>query len=56
LGQSYTDLQKAIGELEHKLEKGERMFDMKKAGTTGIDYAKKVPQKSGLDALREALQ
>ncbi|MCG2661715.1 MAG: hypothetical protein L6437_15895 [Kiritimatiellae bacterium] len=56
LGQSYTALQKAIGELEHKLEKGERLFDIIKTGTIGIDYVKNAPQKSGLDALREALQ
>jgi len=56
LGKGYNDIHQAISDLGRRLEKGERLFDMKKVGTTGIDYAKNVRQQSGLDALREVLK
>ena len=56
LGKTYVDIQKGIAELEHRLEKGERLFDMRKTGTDGIDYAKTSVQQSGLAAITEVLQ
>ena len=56
LGKAYANIQQAISDLSRRLEKGERVFDMKKVSSAGIDYAKNSRKKSGLEALREALQ
>jgi len=56
LGKAYNDIQKAIAELEHRLEKGERFLAMKKAGHDGINYAGTATKRSGLEALQEVLQ
>ena len=56
LGKSYADIQKSIAELGLRLEKGERILTNKRAVMPGINYAVISNKKSGLDALREALQ
>lgn len=56
LGKAYNDIQKAIGELEHRMEKGERILAMKKAGHDGINYADHSKKRTGLEALQEVLQ
>lgn len=56
LGKAYVSIQKAITELEHRLEKGERLFDIKKTGVQGIDYAKNTVRKSGMEAITEVLR
>jgi hypothetical protein len=56
LGKAYMDIQKGIAELEHRLEKGERLFAMRASGAEGIDYAQNEVSRSGLEAITEALK
>lgn len=56
LGKAYVSIQKGIAELERRLEKGERLFEIKKSGVEGINYAKNTVKKSGLEAIAEVLQ
>ncbi|MFC1460982.1 hypothetical protein ACFLQR_00525 [Verrucomicrobiota bacterium] len=56
LGKAYSSIQRGIADLERRLTKGERLFEIRKTGVAGIDYAQNTVQKSGLEALKEVLQ
>jgi len=56
LGTAYEDIQQAVQELEHRLTKGERLIEVRRSDSAGIDYARNEHQRSGLESIREVLQ
>ena len=56
LGKAYARVEESIADLERRLTKGERLFEIRKTGVDGINYARNDVHPSGLDALREVLQ
>ena len=55
-GAAFEDIEHAVGDLGRRLTKGERLTEAQRTGSIGVDYARKERQRSGLEAIQEALQ